>query len=106
MSVFKDGKTGKWNVRVYYRGKSYRAGTYKTKKEALAVHDKRLQDLKNLEKISIDNLPAKYEPKLIEVDRDIVSKWIRRGRKLQADIARRREERRKDKETKLKLEKM
>ena len=96
MSVFKDSKTGKWNVRVYYRGKSYRAGTYKTKKEALAVHDKRLQDLKNLEKISIDNVPAKYM-KLIETDKSIVRKAINRFKKKMA-------ERRKDKETRQKLE--
>lgn len=99
MSVTKNAKTGKWDVRVQYHGKRLRAGSFTTEKKALAVEASTLERLKKLEKVNLDNLPAKYEPKYVETDKNLIQKLVAAYRKRQAEKAL-------DRETRSQLEQM
>lgn len=96
MSVVKNSRTGRWDVRIQYMHTRIRGGSHDTEELAQKAEKKKLAELKALEKLNIDNC-GKYEPAYEQTDESLVRRMIRRFKAKQA-------ERRKDKQTTEKLE--
>lgn len=89
-------KNGKWRARIQVYSTRYSLGTYRTMKEASAAEVKKQRELARKLNYTLADYPLKYEATEHPVFWRELRKWFK---KLRA-------ERRKDKETRNKLEKL